>query len=508
MTENYELTFTTLDSDTEPTTSKLGLSAFFGFDMSDIGIAHYVASMYGTSIRYITDMGVFYAYSTARHIWERDAESLKTKQYIVSAVDKLAEKAQHAEDLAKYVDSKEARKALESVAKTLWKLRDKYHSKTKIQDVLECLKLETTIAGDSSIFDKNPLLFGVKNGVVNLQTGELLPHRKDYYLSKASPVEYNPQATCPTWESMLEKVQPNVEIRNFIQRIVGYALVGYQTKQHFIVFHGEKGMNGKSTFMKTLSDIMGDYAKKANQATFLKGNGGGKGAHQDDLVYLVGARMVSISETAPGAPLDESLVKAFTSGDEMTARGMYKSSFSFRPTALPILDSNYKPKIVGDDGGIWRRLLLVSWDIQIPADEVDLNFQDKLRNEYPGILAWCVRGAAAFTGQQGISPPQAIVEATRDYRLESDNIQTFLNSNFEAVDGDTLPPPSLPDLDSLFALWKAFCEDNEIKAVGAKNGFGQKLVARGVGRKLFKNVGNRYLLRKKNAAQTSETTPF
>jgi len=45
-----------------------------------------------------------------------------------------------------------------------------------------------------------------KNGVVDLKTGELLPHKREYYMSKICPVEYKPSSKAPRWMDFLNTI--------------------------------------------------------------------------------------------------------------------------------------------------------------------------------------------------------------------------------------------------------------------------------------------------------------
>jgi putative DNA primase/helicase len=144
----------------------------------------------------------------------------------------------------------------------------------------------------------------------------------------------------------------------------------------------------------------------------------------NDIARLKGARAAIASEVPEGRRLNESLIKDLTGGDTITARFLRKEFFEFRPESKLWLYGNYKPTITGSDEGIWRRINIIPFSVQI--SDADKNLGKKLNAEWPGILAWAVKGALEWQ-QQGLNPPPAVLTATSTYRREMDSIGTFLD---------------------------------------------------------------------------------
>jgi putative DNA primase/helicase len=116
-----------------------------------------------------------------------------------------------------------------------------------------------------------------------------------------------------------------------------------------------------------------------------------------------------------------------TGGEPIQVRPMYGAQIDLDPTWKIFMSGNHKPDIRGTDDGIWRRVLLVPFDVQIPREERDERLGEKLWAERAGIFAWMVEGLLAYL-EMGLAPPATVREATDDYREDSDPLGTFLTT--------------------------------------------------------------------------------
>ena len=162
----------------------------------------------------------------------------------------------------------------------------------------------------------------------------------------------------------------------------------------------------------------------------------------NDVARLASARYVGVNETAEGQKLNEPLIKDMTGGDTMTARFMRKEYFDFRPSFKLWMRSNHKPRIHGTDEGIWRRIHLIPFTQYITDDECDPGLVHKLRSELPGILAWAVRGCASWL-ENGLCPPAAVTDATKEYRQQMDVLGEFIADRCTVREGLQSPASTL-----------------------------------------------------------------
>lgn len=292
-------------------------------------------------------------------------------------------------------------------------------------------------------FDPEPLALNCENGTLRFRfsrvedeesdpddprfreghVAELHPHRREDFITKLAPVQWSPDAPRPEFERFIGRILPNTAVRAFVQRYLGYCLTALTREQVFVIFHGE-GRNGKSTLVDVVAKVLGDYGTTVPIATLVGDDRRKGGEATPDLVRLPGARFVRTAEPKQGMPFDESLIKALTGGEPILVRRLNQEFIEVYPTFKLVVSCNRKPEIRGDDDGIWRRVLLVPFDVQIPEEEVDKGLTAKLWEERDGILAWLVEGAIAYL-DHGLQPPDEVRGATKEYRDESDILGSF-----------------------------------------------------------------------------------
>jgi putative DNA primase/helicase len=309
-------------------------------------------------------------------------------------------------------------------------------------------------------------LLNTYGGTVDLRSGKIHEHSRNEYLTKITAA--GPSGDCPLWLSFLDRVTSgDAELRLFLQRMVGYSLTG-STREHALFFLYGTGANGKSVFLTTISGVLGEYAKTAPASSF---TARANEQHPTDLAGLRGARFVTASETEDGARWAESKIKSLTGGDKITARFMRCDFFEFVPEFKLVIAGNHKPGLRSVDEAMRRRLLLVPFTVTIPHAERDPGLGEKLRLEFPGILAWAVEGCLAWQ-RKGLNPPAAVQKATRDYLAAEDAI------------GEWLEDRCIADIALwtagavLFSDYKGWCEKAGERAMSPKR-FTQALDARG-----------------------------
>lgn len=271
------------------------------------------------------------------------------------------------------------------------------------------------------------------------------PHRPEDFISKIADVDFDPDAGAFLFDQFLQRVMPNPDYRAFLQRYMGYVLLGLTVEQCLLFFYGA-GRNGKSTFVDLMVEVLGDYAVSMSIDSFAGDSRRAGAEATPDLARLPGARLVAASEPEMGVHLKDALIKALTGGEPIAVRRLHQDFFELVPQFKIILSGNHKPVIRDDSDGIWRRVHLVPWDIQIPEADVDRDLPRKLRREKAGVFAWMVRGALDYL-QRGLQVPAGVKAATADYREESDTIGAFIRHACDVTGAasDRLSPKELYD---------------------------------------------------------------
>lgn len=257
--------------------------------------------------------------------------------------------------------------------------------------------------------DSDIYILNTKSGVVDLRTGELYPHDRSKLCTKVTSVEVDFDRGCPQWHAFLNEACDNdAAMKGYLQRLAGYAATG-STKEHVLAFAHGSGGNGKGTFLGAVGSILGDYAAVASADVFLASN---NQRHPTELAALMGARLVHAQEIDPSRKWDEAKVKSLTGGDKISARFMRQDLFTFDPQFTLIIAGNTRPEITNVDDAMRRRMHLIPFETKPVRKDVDL--PDKLKEEYPAILAWIVEGAKLWLAE-GLNPPEVVVKATQEY---------------------------------------------------------------------------------------------
>ena len=213
----------------------------------------------------------------------------------------------------------------------------------------------------------------------------------------------------------------DVELVAYVQRMLGYCLTGVTT-EHALFFCYGTGANGKGTLLNTVANIMGDYHRTAPIETFTASN---SERHPTDLAGLVGARLVTVSETEKGRRWAESRIKQLTGGDMVSARFMRQDFFDYMPQFK--LDHHRQSQADAEHGrrGYTAALQSAAVHCHDSAEKRDSELADKLKEEWPGILQWIVDGCVEWQ-RDGLQPPQAVTEATSDYLDSQDLVGQWL----------------------------------------------------------------------------------
>lgn len=301
-------------------------------------------------------------------------------------------------------------------------------------------------ATTASQWDSDPWLLGTPGGTVDLRTGEIRDAVPDEYITKQTAVTPDATMECPQWLGVLHwAMAGDVDMVAFLQRMWGYVLTGI-TREHALFFPYGTGGNGKGTVVNTVTGIMGDYATVAPMETFTESK---SDRHPTDLAMLRGARLVASQETERGRKWAESRVKALTGGDPITARFMRQDFFTFTPEFKLVIAANDKPAIASVDEAIRRRFHLIPFEQHIAPESRDEQLMDKLRGEWPGILAWMIEGTQLWL-EQGLRPPEKVQAATEAYLDEQDSFGSWIS---EACKTGHREWGSTADLYESWATW-------------------------------------------------------
>lgn len=423
------------------------------YDATDTGNAHRLYDRFGSVLKYSYNRKKWYFWTGK--VWVLD-ESGEVKKLADEICEDLKREAFAIQD----EDLQEA--ALKFAKKTAG-------STAKEAMIKECQHLNDIPAAPDD-FDAYTDYLNCQNGVVNLKNGELMPHDSTLMLSKICNTDYDTKHRKPKrWLKFLDEITGgDKELQEYIQKSIGYSISGSNKEQCAYFLYG-MGNNGKSTFLDTISDILGDYAANAQPDTIMLQSRTNAGNANADIARLKSARFVTCEEPTEGVRLNEGLLKQLTGGSKVTCRFLYGDDFEYTPEFKIWIATNHKPVVRGTDVGIWRRIKLLPFEVNIPKDKVDKNLKYKLRQEFPQILAWAVEGCMKWQSE-GLEEPAPVLEATKDYKQEMDLIGAFVEQCI-MIDYDTAERISAGDL---FAVYRAWAKQNNEWEMTAKR-FGMEM---------------------------------
>lgn len=350
---------------------------------------------------------------------------------------------------------------------------------SKLNAALSIARSSTSHTVTPDMLDRNTYDLNVLNGTVDLRDGRLKPPSPKDHNTKICQVPYKINAECPRWELFLEQIFDNdKELISYIQQAVGYSLTAAQTDHLFFFCYGT-GSNGKTTFLKTLLNITGDYGRQTPHDLLMEKR---FNTHPTELAFLQGLRLAVGTEVKEGSGFDEGRLNMLTGADIITARFMRGDFFDFAPTHHLWLAGNHKPRVKATTYGLWRRMRLIPFSVQFKPEEMDRTLPEKLQAEWPGILQWAIRGAISWHND-GFKTPEVVRKATKAYQNEENVFASYLHERYSFEDGARTSAKSLRE------DYVSWCEDQGFRPLGAR-AMGSRL--RNMGHEVIKSNGTRH----------------
>lgn len=432
----------------ETVTSKAGILINDGFAPTDTGNAERLVYRFGDDFRWITNKGTFAVWNGC--IWEKNDSG---------------------ENLLPH--TKEVARDARAITDPNWSKTSESAGKRKA--MIAMTKGETDVLTDDSLFDKHPMLLNVQNGTIDLETGTWREFSRDDFLTKKAPVVFDPLADCPKFDEFMRFIfNRDDETIHWILKALGYSLTGNIGESCFFICYG-LGANGKTTLIEIVMQLLGsDFATPAKFSTFIVSK---LKDSKYELAQFQDKRLVTSVEPRKAGHLDEEVIKQMTGGDMIRARDIYERDVTYYPEFKLWLAMNNKPRIVGTDDGIWRRVRLIPFQMQIPDSMRVKEFHKVLFGEEgPGILNRLIQGCLDWR-KEGLGMSGAIEQATREFRASQNVIQSFFDEH--TILGQNNLHAKAGSLYKAYVAWAE--QQNEF--VIRQNEFAEELARRGFEKK-------------------------
>ncbi|WP_265499579.1 phage/plasmid primase, P4 family [Paracoccus beibuensis] len=339
---------------------------------------------------------------------------------------------------------------------------------------------------DATLMDAQPHILGVKNGMVDLRSGTLLPADPAALISKQAAAKFDAAAQCPNWIKFLKDVfNGNRKLIAYVKRWIGYILTGETREQKFLFLTGQ-GSNGKGVITYVIERLLNDYAKTLPKDYLMKQRGPrSKSSGTDDLLAGIrGARYIHASEGDADDALDEGKMKGLSGEGTQIASFKFERAFEFQPVGKLVFDTNFRPRIHSQDKAIWRRVvnIVFSNHYESPDHEdfvkgvskpKDPMLRSALINEMPGILAWAVEGAVEWYADGLGEEPDCVREARSEYRVETDATGDFFAQCVTVRKG------AVVQAGRVYKAYKEWVEHNAVGFAISARAFGDLLKEKG-----------------------------
>jgi len=418
-----------------PSKPNIGSVVHFGefadkTNITEAKMGHAFAKWLDDKAIYIYDKKVWMIWNGS--YWDTDHRSLITRlafQFVTDVKEALL-------DVGKYAD-------LSNLSQ--------FESVSRLENIAKFASTSRSVP--SSDFDTDLFLLVTPNVWIDLKTGQFQTPSPKILVSKSISVSYDHAANCPNFLKFVDDVfESDQELIGFVQRAIGYSLTGSTSEQCLFIMIGD-GANGKSTFINVINTLLGLYGSTAASQTLIANGGNSIG---DDLVDLIGARMITVSETEEGQSLAEAKIKQMTGGDRLKGRPLYGTHIQFNIIGKLWLATNSLPQINNTDHGIWRRIKAIPFNRTFSAAEQDKTLGDKLTKELPGILKWAIEGCLDWQANE-LQTPAIVDDQVAEYKSAMDSISQFIRD--ECEQGSTFKYPA----SKLYQFYREWCGSAGLK---------------------------------------------
>lgn len=432
---------------------------------TDAGNAERLIRDFGINLRYGYAQKAWYVYH--RGVWQEDRGAL---------IDKAARKAARRlyAEAADISGDEERDKAFKFAS-----------SSNRAAGIAGMERLARSfLPADLDELNLDTMLLNVRNGTIDLRTGELRSHRRRDSITMQAPVTYDPTATAPRFDAFLRSIfEDDAALLDYAQCLFGYAITG-ETREDVVSILAGNGANGKSTLLEIVSALLGPYAWVSSPELMLARKYGGGDGRDKEIAELFGKRFVTAIETSEGRALNVAILKWLSGGDTLRGRENYKSAIVFKPTHTLFLATNHVPSVPTTDHGTWRRLKLLPFRVKYWRDDdperppgtppermVDPTLKATLHRAMPGILNWLVEGCLRWQ-RDGLQTPASVWNATTEYRASQDVVGRFIDER--CVAGAKFSVAS----SALYKAYTAWCDQNG-EEKESQTAFGLNLSGRG-----------------------------
>lgn len=411
-----------------------------GYSWDEAGMADLFSECYNKDTRFCPEAKSWYTYDGGK--WTKDVGSLLVSAKIKEFVRLMALYC------GEITDDDKRKEYMSFVSK----MGDRRFRDRLMKDAADSMKIA------AAMFDTHPYLVNCQNGTYDLESMTFREHKWDDFLTMQTNFEYSLQdVRCERWELFIAEVTQNDKDKaDYLQRALGYSILGTGKEECMFILHGKTTRNGKSTLLDAIQHLLGDYSTVAPVELICKADRQRNAeAANPVLARLKGKRMVTMSESDTSGKLDEATIKQYTGGEDITARELYQEAITFKPQFTMWLSCNDLPAVKDKSLFASDRVRVIEFNRHFTDAEQDKGLKDFFESQdaMKGIFTWLVAGYFKYRrfGLRMSEPMKAVV---KQYEKDNDLVLQFLEEKCEQNDDVSTRAKNLYD------TYKIWCKSN------------------------------------------------
>lgn len=402
-----------------------------GYSWDESGMADLFSEEYSVETRYCPEAKSWYTYEKGK--WCKDVGSLLISSKIKEFVSIMTLYCIYIKD----DDIKKKYIAFVS------KMGDRRFRDRLMKDAADCMRIEAVE------FDNHPYLINCLNGTYDLKEMVFREHRWDDFLTMQTNFEYSvKESRCDRWETFIQEVTQNdKEKADYLQRALGYSIIGSSKEECMFILHGKTTRNGKSTLLDAIQHLLGDYSTVVPVELICKSDRQKDAdAPSSVLAKLKGRRFVTMSESDTSSRLNEAVIKQYTGGEDITARELYQSAITFKPQFTMWLSCNDLPAVRDKSLFASDRVRVIEFNRHFSDKEQDKGLKDYFESAeaMKGIFTWLIAGYFKYK-RFGLEMSGSLKEVVNQYEKDNDIVLQFLEEKCVRDDEKTVLAKTLYD---------------------------------------------------------------
>lgn len=418
------------------------------YPYDDIGFGNLYSDCFSETTRFCISTGQWYIYETSR--WFIDKGNVKAQLKLQNLLTLLR---LYIDDIKDKIDP--------DIYKNYKAYINKCSSNNKQESILKSAR--PNLAIEITDFDTNPYLLNTPYGTYDLSTLSWREPRPADMITLSTSARRQLEnlviAKAHRWEEFIDEIMSgDKEKAHFLQKALGYSLLGMNTEECMFIAYGATTRNGKGTLFNSIAKALGDYGDTISSSLITESRYKDKDYSAPDpmLANTVGKRYLTFSETASKAPLDSTAIKSLTGQDPKRARNLYSDPFTFTPQFTMWLSTNFLPVVKDDTVFTSDRIWVIEFNKHFDENTRDTSLKHLFLEEdmQRVILTWLIEGYIFYT-KEGLNIPKCVKDATKKYQESCDRVYCFTLECLEKDIGNRISNQVM------YSKYKEWCADGE-----------------------------------------------